>query len=313
MAESEWLDKYFRPLVRSEGAVNLTDDVATLSSDTSYIVTTDTIVEGVHFLSTDPMDSVGQKIVTVNVSDILAKGAYPTEAVLNLTWNTRRSETDLKAFISGFRRMLKDCEVELIGGDTTIHEGGVVVSMTLHGRCISDSPIRRSTGKVRDLVWVTGTIGASGLGLKSLKGDPLYDDFVKFYQYPLPPKRIIADSIAEFANASMDVSDGLLLDVSRLASVCGCGVVLEIDKVPMAIVSDNLEFNLEQCTSGDDYQVLFTTSSTHSQALLERSSMEKWSVTCIGTLQPELGLRISVANREIPLPDRLGYVHSSTV
>ena len=312
MAESEWIEKYFRPLVRCEGAVGLRDDVASLAANETLIVTTDTIVEGVHFLSSDPIDSVGHKIVIQNVSDILAKGALPTEAVLNLTWNSHRSDQELEEFAIGLGKMLRRCHVELIGGDTTVHDGGVVVSMTLHGRCISEQPIRRSNGNAADLVWVTGKIGSSGLGLQALNGNSVYKEFIQSYHYPAPPKRIIARAIADLATASMDVSDGLLLDAQRLAEASGQGVTIHLDKVPLACYSGSPELILQQCTSGDDYQILFTTPEISRSQVLRRAETQNWEVACIGSLQLQLGLRIFFEGREIEPPERLGFVHGST-
>ncbi len=313
MAESVWIDKYFRPLVQSEGAAGLTDDVASLSYDQTRIVTTDTIIENVHFLPDDPMDSVGHKIVTVNVSDILSKGAYPTEAVLNLTWSRNRKEIELEEFATGLGRMLRNCDVRLIGGDTTTHSGNIVVSMTLHGQCLSNHPIRRSTGNVFDLVWVTGKIGGSGLGLQSLKGNRIYNEFVQTYRYPAPPDRIIARAISDFATASMDVSDGLLLDVNRLSRASGLGAKINLETVPLAFESEREELILEQCTSGDDYQILFTTPETRKSQIIECAQKDDWEVSCIGVLQPNLGLRICLGDHEIKLPERLGYIHQSTI
>lgn len=312
MAESEWIQKYFRPLVRSEGAKGLRDDVASLASNETQIVTTDTIVEGVHFLSSDPMDSVGHKIVTQNVSDILAKGAIPAEALLNLTWNSHRSDQELEEFATGLGKMLRSCDVELIGGDTTVHDGSVVVSMTLHGRCISKQPIRRSGGSVSDLVWVTGKIGSGRLGLQALNGNSGYKEFIQSYHYPAPPKRIIARTIANLATASIDVSDGLLLDVQRLAEASGKGVTLNLEEVPLALNSDSQELILQQCTGGDDYQILFTTPESSRSQVLRRAETQNWEVACIGSLRSQLGLRICFEGREIEPPERLGFVHGST-
>lgn len=313
MAESVWIDKYFKPLVQSEGAAGLTDDVASLSFDQSRIVTTDTIIENVHFLSDDPMDSVGHKIVAVNVSDIISKGAYPTEAVLNLTWNSGRKDSEIEAFATGLGRALRKHGVKLIGGDTTVHNGSIVVSMTLHGKCILDRPIRRSSGNAFDLVWVTGKIGGSGLGLQSLKGNRIYNEFVHTYRYPEPPARIIARAIADFATASMDVSDGLLLDASRIVSTSRLGVQINLENVPLAFPSEHKELILEQCTSGDDYEILFTTPKSRMVQVLECAQKDDWTATCIGTLQPKIGLRICLGDREIGLPERLGYIHHSTI
>ena len=313
MAESEWLDRFFRPLVSSTGAAELKDDVASLSCDQTQIVTTDTILEGIHFLSDDPLYSVGHKIVTVNVSDILAKGAFPSEAVLNLTWSSSRTEGELSEFVAGLGKNLASCDVQLIGGDTTVHDGNLVVSMTLFGRCLSKRPVRRTTANAGDLLWITGRIGASGLGLLALNGNHVYGEFISQYHYPSPPQRIIARAIADLATASLDVSDGLLLDASRLAQASGCGVSIKLEEVPLAIPGKTLELILQLCTSGDDYEILFTSPLSRRQQVVERAQSENWEVTCIGAMRSQKGLKLTYEENEIPRPERLGFVHGSTI
>lgn len=313
MAESEWLDRFFRPLASSTGAAELRDDVASLSCDQAQIVTTDTIVEGIHFLSDDPLYSAGHKIVTVNVSDILAKGAFPSEAVLNLTWSSDRSEGELSEFVAGLGKNLASCDVQLIGGDTTVHDGNLVISMTLFGCCLSKRPVRRTTANAGDLLWITGRIGASGLGLQALNGNHVYREFISKYHFPAPPQRIIARAITDLATASLDVSDGLLLDASRLAQASGRGVSINLEEVPLAIPSKKLELILQQCTSGDDYEILFTSSISRRQQVVERAQSENWEVTCIGVMRPQKGLKLIYEENEIPRPERLGFVHGSTI
>ncbi|MGB1069508.1 MAG: AIR synthase related protein, partial [Henriciella sp.] len=101
MQEAEWIDRYIKPLVTSKGAFELTDDVAVLTPYETTIVTMDTLVEAVHFLAADPLDTVGRKLLRVNISDIYAKGAAPGEALLSIAWPRHRDEVEFAALMAG--------------------------------------------------------------------------------------------------------------------------------------------------------------------------------------------------------------------
>lgn len=248
-------------------ADQLRDDVSLLPEPGSgrQIITTDTLVEGVHFLADDPLDTVGQKLVRVNVSDILAKGAFPKAALFNLTWPKGRSEQELRALISGLGRSIPG-QFPLIGGDTTSTNGPVVLSLTLIGECLGAGPVRRSGAEAGDDIWVSGTIGDAYLGLKVRLGELSPDDaLVRAYQIPQIPDVSIARCVAEFAGAAIDVSDGLLADIGHIAEQSGLRAELLQDNVPFSdearrILGDgDSGFQIADLLSGgDDYQSLFT-------------------------------------------------------
>lgn len=248
-------------------AEELRDDVSLLPEPDSgrQIITTDTLVEGVHFLADDPLETVGQKLVQVNVSDILAKGALPKAALFNLTWPKGRSEQDLRDLISGLGRSIPG-QFPLIGGDTTSTNGPIVLSLTLIGECLGAGPVRRSGAAAGDDIWVSGTIGDAYLGLKVRLGELCPEDaLVRAYQIPQIPEFSIARCVAEFASASIDVSDGLLADIGHVAEQSGLRAELLQDNVPLSdearrILSDDATSVqiADLLSGGDDYQSLFT-------------------------------------------------------
>lgn len=248
-------------------ADELRDDVSLLPEQGSrrQIITTDTLVEGVHFLSDDPLETVGQKLVRVNVSDILAKGALPTAALFNLTWPKGRSEEDLRSLIAGLGQSIPS-QFSLIGGDTTSTNGPMVLSLTLIGECLGAGPVRRSGASVGDDIWVTGTIGDAYLGLKVRLGELASDEaLVRAYHIPQIPDFLIARCVSEFANASVDVSDGLLADIGHIAEVSGLRAELVQDDVPLSEAARRILTNdatnigmIDLLGGGDDYQTLFT-------------------------------------------------------
>src|SRR5712675_509585 len=168
--EDALIARYFRPIATDPGAFDLGDDAAILkAAGGDIVVTTDAIVEGVHFLSDDPPDSIAQKALRVNLSDLAAKGATPAGFVLTLALRTV-DDAWLKPFAQalGEDAVLFNCP--LLGGDTVATPGPLMISITAFGRVPAGKMVHRSGAKPGDRVVVTGTIGDAALGLDILKG-----------------------------------------------------------------------------------------------------------------------------------------------
>src|SRR5947207_7267815 len=168
--EDSLIARYFRPLATDPGAFRLDDDAAALKPDgNDIVVTTDAIVEGVHFLPDDPPDTVARKALRVNLSDLAAKGATPAGFVLTLAL---RSIDD--AWLAPFARALGEdarlFDCPLLGGDTVSTPGPQMISITAFGLGAAGKMVHRSGAKPGDRVVVTGTIGDAALGLDILKG-----------------------------------------------------------------------------------------------------------------------------------------------
>ena len=161
--------RHFKPLVTDPGAFGLTDDAAVLKAfGEDIVVTTDAIVEGVHFLSDDPPDTIAQKALRVNLSDLAAKGASPAGFVLTLALR-RVDETWLAAFARGLGEDTGAFNCPLLGGDTVSTPGPLMISITAFGRVPQGKMVRRSGAEPGDQVVVTGTIGDAALGLDILR------------------------------------------------------------------------------------------------------------------------------------------------
>ena len=310
MSEFDWIARYFAPLAKSEGASGLIDDVATLSGRAS-IVTTDAIVEGIHFLPSDPIETIARKLVRVNVSDLIAKGARPDEALLTLGWPVGRCEDELARFANAFGDELAYWGATLIGGDTVTAPNGLFLSLTLTGIPASArAPIRRSGAQVGDLIWVTGEIGAAHKGLRDASSGS-DSEAVQKYRVPDVPPLEIADLIANHATASMDVSDGLIGDLQKLIIASGRGAHLDLDRVETYCadefpgIEEKLADVLACCTGGDDYQCLFTAPEAQSHKILEAP----WKMSNIGRINSALNLTLSWHGRPVPLPKRAGFTH----
>src|ERR1700693_2589148 len=168
--EESLISRYFKPLATDPGAFNLVDDAAILkASGDDIVVTTDAIVEGVHFLSDDPPDTIARKALRVNLSDLAAKGATPAGFVLTLAL---RSADDawLQPFARGLGEDASHFGCPLLGGDTVSTPGPTMISITAFGRVPQGKMVRRSGARPGDRVVVTGTIGDATLGLDILKG-----------------------------------------------------------------------------------------------------------------------------------------------
>ncbi|MEM7741708.1 MAG: thiamine-phosphate kinase [Pseudomonadota bacterium] len=255
MGEFDLIARYFAPLASSD-ARGLTDDVAFRAGE---VVTKDILVEGVHFLPTDPIDLVARKALRVNISDVIAKGATPTAYLLGMVWPEGIEEGAVERFAHGLEEEHNITGLSLLGGDTTVGPL-MMISVTMFGSPGPRGVIGREGAKPGDAILVTGTIGDGLLGLEKAKTQPPADALPALsYRLPMIPFGI-QNSIARYAKASIDVSDGLIADAGHLAAASGVGVQLRADALPLSSFGQEatLEGRLgDLVTGGDDYQALF--------------------------------------------------------
>lgn len=310
MGERDWIAKYFRPLALTPGADALTDDVALLTgSGDGLIVTADALVEGVHFLASDPIESVARKLVRSNVSDILSKGGHPHEAVLTFAWPKTRGEADIARFAGALGAELEAWGAQLIGGDTTGSLAGLFLSLTLTGVCGPRGPVRRSGARAGDSLWVTGEIGAACRGFRALQAGQKDDLFVSAYREPRLAPLAVTGLIQDHATASMDVSDGLLGDARMLAAASGLAVEVDLGAVPYAGGARTLEERIELATWGDDYQVLFAAPATSAAMVASEAAEKGIQIARIGSFSEGSGLRGILTGNVVNLPETLGFEH----
>ncbi|MDQ0249435.1 thiamine-monophosphate kinase [Sphingomonas kyeonggiensis] len=228
-----------RTLPLHPGSEGLRDDVATLAiGGETLILTHDAIAEGVHYRpGTDPFD-IAWKLVATNLSDLAAKGAEPMGVLIGAVLIE-----GAERFVEGLRAILTEYDVPLLGGDT-ISVSPATFGCTAIGRATVTPVPRRDGARAGDGLWITGPVGAAMLGFESGKGTAY-----------LRPRPRLADgrALAGHVTAMMDVSDGLLLDASRMAEASGCTADIVLSKVPLAPGADPLR----AVTWGDDYELLF--------------------------------------------------------
>lgn len=266
--EDDLIARYFRPLATDPGAFGLIDDAALLKqSGDDFVVTTDAIVEGVHFLPDDPPDTIARKALRVNLSDLAAKGATPAGFVLTLALRQPREEW-LAPFAQALGEDAASFGCPVLGGDTVSTPGPLMISITAFGRVPPGKMVRRDGAKVGDRIAVTGTIGDALLGLRVLRRQiagegldaPSRDFLVQRYRLP-QPRNALALAIREHANAAMDVSDGLAGDIAKLCAASGVSATIEMAAVPLSAPARVLlakgQVDVEAAVSGgDDYEVV---------------------------------------------------------
>lgn len=293
MTEAEFLAR-LRALPLHDGAHGLRDDTATLAGLT---VTTDTLVEGVHFLAKDPPQDVAWKLVATNLSDLAAKGAAVEGILLNHPLTDGAWD---EAFLTGLAEVLSAYACPLIGGDTVSMPAGAarVLTATAFGTEAAAPP--RSGARPGDALWVTGTIGDAGAGLaiaRTGKGDAT---LLARYRRPVP-RLAEGRALAPLVHAMMDVSDGLLIDAARMAAASGLAVSIDLDAVPLsAALRTRGHDALTAATAGDDYELLFAAPADLPLPV---------AATRIGRFAIGAGLALTRGDAAVPLPERLGFEH----
>jgi thiamine-monophosphate kinase len=320
--EDSLIARYFKPLATDPGAFNLLDDAAILKpSGDDVVVTTDAIVEGVHFLADDPPDTVARKALRVNLSDLAAKGATPAGFVLTLAL---RGADD--AWLTSFARGLgSDAGLfgcPLLGGDTVSTPGPLTISITAFGRVPAGRMVRRSGAKPGDRVVVTGTIGDAALGLDILRGGAaaaVADAGAKAMligRYRVPqPRNALATAVRDHAHAAIDVSDGLAGDLAKLCGVSGVSAVIDAPNIPLSAVAAELlargSVGMDAIVSGgDDYEVLCAIPEDSFEAFAQAAGQARVAVTSIGMVVAGSSVPrfLDREGRPIALP-HLSYSH----
>ncbi|MBA4048192.1 MAG: thiamine-phosphate kinase [Sphingomonas sp.] len=298
MTEADFLAA-LRTLPLHPGAVGLADDAARLGD---LVLTTDTLVEGVHFLSSDPAEDVAWKLVAVNLSDLAAKGATPVGVLLNYPLSDDAWDA---GFLRGLEEALAAHGCALLGGDTVSLPPGAarVLSATAIGAAGPANPAR-GRAQPGDLLYVTGTIGDAGAGLAVAQGAAGPEALLAAYRRPVP---LIAQGrvLAPLVHAMMDVSDGVLIDAQRMAAASGLAVTIDLARIPLSASycvyrGDDRAARLAAATAGDDYQLLFAAAPDAPLPV---------AAQVIGQFVGGTGLSLTEAGVPIAVPDRLGFEH----
>ncbi len=281
-AEFALIARHFRPLA-GPGSLDLMDDAAVLAvpPGREVVVAADAVVAGVHFLADDPADLVGRKLLRTNLSDLAAMGADPLGYLMTVSAPRGTPDAWFAAFAAGLARDQAEFGVCLLGGDTTSTPGPVSLSLTILGTVVPGAAIRRSGARPGDGLWVTGSIGDGALGLLAAQGKLADPDGFLADRYRLPRPRL-GMARHGVVTAALDVSDGLVQDVSHLCRASGCGAEIFADLVPRSPAAKAAgDAFLPLClTGGDDYELAMAVPQSAELAL--RAVVGQVAVTRIG-------------------------------
>ena len=328
MNEFAMIEAFFKSLAGRAGGLRpdlgIGDDCAlvTVPHGKQLAITTDTLIDGVHFPQESFPFDIGYKALAVNLSDLAAMGARPAWYTLSLSlpafsanWITR--------FCEGLEAMMQEQPVSLIGGDTT--RGPLSVTIQAMGLVDSGCALRRDGARVGDDIYVSGRIGEAGAGLRLVQGKIRAESApqqaaVERLNRPRP-RNELGIALSSVASACIDVSDGLLADLGHLLNRSGVGADIDMNKVPLAAVLNSphevvrldlpdpspLAVRRFAVSAGDDYELCFTASPTvrmQVSALAQRAGVE---VTRFGTVTREPGIFDCAGGGVMITP--MGYSH----
>lgn len=326
MGEDELIATIFAPLTSGfAGALGLKDDCAVLTPrpDEDLVLTTDAVAAGVHFFADDAPADIAWKALAVNVSDLTAKGARPVAYLMSIAFPDLPARSWLDEFAGGFSAAQAAFGLPLAGGDTDRRPGPLSITVTAIGAVPRGRMVRRSTARAGDLLFLTGTLGDSALGLflreDAARAGALGLDarsarfLVGRYLRPAPPL-VLAPHLVSFASAAMDVSDGLVKDCGRLARASGVAASLDAALVPLseparAALGRQPRLIERVLTGGDDYEVLAAVAPGQAEAFRAAASADGVAVTQIGSLDVGSGVAVAGADgRPLDL-DATGWDH----
>lgn len=297
MTEAEFTGA-LRALPLHPAARGLLDDAAVLGEQ---VLTLDTLVEGVHFLTGDPPGDVAWKLLAVNLSDLAAKGAVPTGALLSYSLGDDAWD---RAFLGGLGDACAALACPLLGGDTVRAPGGSPRVLTLTAIGTSPRAPSRTGARDGDALWVTGSVGDAGPGLAIARGATGPAALLRRYRRPIP-RLAEGQALAPAVHAMCDVSDGVLIDAARMAAASDLAVTVDLDAVPLsaayrAHAGEGRDARLAAATAGDDYELLFA---------LPSGTQPPVAATRVGRFAAGTGLTVTEDGRPMPLPPRLGFEH----
>lgn len=313
--EFETISRLLRPLAHPEWARGLIDDVAALPSRPGHdlILTKDAIVEGVHFLPDDPLDTVAKKLLRVNLSDLAAKGAEPFGYLLACFWSGRCGWPQREAFSAGLAEDQARFGVHLMGGDTVTTPGPASFSLTALGWAPKGRAVSRAGAQPGDAIVVTGTIGDGLLGLRAARGELGLEEernaaLAAHYRTP-EPRVDFAPAVREHASAALDVSDGLIADVEHMAAASGALAVIDLERLPLSRPAsvwletrvDPVAALVELATGGDDYEIVMAVSPGALDGLKRAADDQRLRLTVLGAFAEGEGLLARHGGQPVPV------------
>ncbi|MGL5741564.1 MAG: thiamine-phosphate kinase [Legionella sp.] len=316
MDEFSLIDHFFKPLdlKRDDVLLGIGDDAACVhvADGSALLVSTDTLVENVHFLPDWDAYDIAYRSVMVNVSDMAAMAAKPCWITLALTV-PELDQTWLSSFVQGLKDSLNQFDMTLIGGDTT--RGPLSITITILGTAPKRKIIKRSGAQPGDIILVSGVLGAAALAIKCIDNHelPEQDKAELMHQLVHPKPRVdLIELLRHYATAAIDISDGLSADLNHICVASRVGACLNKDAIPIHPLLNKYYMNQAvdlALTGGDDYELCFTVPEQQLPLLMD--ALQKDDLLCypVGLIEAAPGLRIKNANNQPEEIRAAGYSH----
>ena len=309
MSEFKRINDYFKPL-SGLGSNNLQDDVANIDD---IVVSTDTIVSGVHFIGNESPETLAIKLLAVNLSDLASSGACPIGYTLNLAVPKDTDEQWFESFANGLKQMQVKYNISLLGGDTVSTNNELVLTATVFGKQNKNTTYRKNAHP-NDYVCLTGKIGGGVYGLKVASGEIDNQNLLKHYQTPTPHTQE-SQVLNPYINACIDISDGLVADLKHICIASNVGIDIQLNDIPTVDeINDyksDKDFWKNVLTGGDDYVLGCTISSQNlEKAQAEMAKIGKQLYVIGKTTNDTEKINIFDTDNKLIELGRFGYEHN---
>lgn len=319
--EFDIISKYFAPLATSTGSLGLLDDGAIFSTsvDNETVLTTDTIISGVHFLQDAGPEDIAARLLAVNISDLAAMGASPIGYLLAISLTRKQDCNWLDRFAKELNKAQQDYGLSLYGGDTVLTSGPLTLTLTAFGSVPKGKSLKRSGAKAGDLIYVSGTIGDAYLGLSLLSKDLTvlnnkHRDYL-IHRFKRPePRYELSQNLLEIATSAIDVSDGLIAELGHICKASNVGGQIFAPNIPLSIaassiINDNYLLFNEMISGGDDYELLFTIPKHYQSNIEGLKNLMGIKLTQIGVITSKKIIKLLDSNKRNIDLKKVGYSH----
>ena len=302
MDEFDLIRKYLMPISSAESQF-LSNDGAVFKpkNKIDYVVSTDTIVEKIHFKGNESPDLIAKKALRTNLSDLAAMGADPEFYSLSLSLPRIKAKCFIENFVKGLKEDQDEYNIKLLGGDLTASSGLITITINIIGSVPSGKSISRSKSVANDLLYVTGILGLSNIGLLNLDNNDNKYTMAKLKYYLPQPRLNFSTSVRDFVTSMIDISDGFIQDCKHLARMSNLEFVINLENLPISKI-DLLTYEERlnaALIGGDDYELLFTSPPSFKKEITKIAKAQGLQVTNIGYVKSGKNGQVTSNNKPI--------------
>ena len=316
MSEFDLINQYFKTATadRDDVLLGIGDDCAilTVPEGKQLAVSTDTLISGVHFPENTSAEDIGYKSLAVNLSDLAAMGATPAWVSLAISLPEINHQW-LADFINGFKFLANEFNLSLIGGDTTC--GPLSITVNITGFVEPSTAIKRSGAKTGDLIFVSGTLGDAVIGLDAVLNNKIITSDIHTCLTRLnrpTPAIHIGKLLTNIATSAIDISDGLVADLTHICKASSVGANIYLERIPLSqsllAIYNNQPNWMSIVSGGDDYELCFTCPPEKKAELEKTMSKHNLKITHIGEITNSHDINFKLNNQNIDI-NKSGYNH----